>query len=143
MPASGEIQIAVDFLDSTSQGRKTISKRLEMAEATDYGTATVALITGTVGTAGVILNFNPTTYRDATGAFVSFPGVTPSCRIALQADGPNPVVMFDQDIEQFKLASKNGRVAATIWGQSNIAAGVILLTYSGTNTYSVFVLDAG
>lgn len=114
-----------------------------MAEETDYGTANVAIITGTVGTTGVLLNLNPTTYRDAAGAFVSFAGVTPSCRVALQADGPNPVVMFDTDIEQFRLASKNGRVASTIWGQSDIATGVTLETYSGTNTYSVFVLDAG
>lgn len=143
MPAIGTIEIAVDFLDSTQRETKTILKRIQASEVTDYSTATVAILTGTVGTAAVSLTFNPTGYRDSSGAFVSFATASNSCRIALQADGPDPVVMVDADLQEFSLSSRSSQVASTTWGQSSIASGIELRTYAGTNTYSVFLLDAG
>ena len=76
MSIEGRIAIDVSFADSaTSSGVQSL-KKIALVDTTSYTTGKVALLSGTLGTASVQIDFAPTTYRDSSGAFVTFSSVT-------------------------------------------------------------------
>lgn len=138
MSVTGSVDATVEFFDSATRQTKTIAKTALIDEASVLDTAVVAIVTGTVGTLGVELDLDPTTYRNAAGDLVSF-DPTPPSRIALVADGPNRVTLQDVDLSRFTLSSANGRVAISDWSVATVNVPLSVGTFSGTNTYTVVI----
>lgn len=104
----GRIAIDVQFADSTASGGVQSLKTLTLQDATEYTSGKVAIVTGTVGTAAVVVQTQPTTYKNATGEFVSFESMS---RIAFAATGK---LCNCGDVNEMSIASNNGHVAATL-----------------------------
>ena len=81
---TGKFAVDVEFTDRTAfdgvQSLRTVSLR----SATEYPDGKIAVVSGTVGTAVVVVPISPTTYRNATGNLVSFASVS---RVAFSASG--------------------------------------------------------
>ena len=76
MSVTGRIAVDVQFADATTSGGVQSLKTITLQDAAEYTSGKVAVLSGTVGTAAVTLEVAPTTYRDASGAFVSFAAVS-------------------------------------------------------------------
>ena len=136
---SGTINIALSLSDTTALPTKTVLKSLSLAEDVEVSGGQVAIVSGTVGTAVVNINLEPTIYRNASGEFVSF--TTAPTRIILQASGTNEVQLLDVDLNVISLYSKNNIMASSAWGGgSSPANGVNVHASGGTNTYTVIIL---
>lgn len=112
MSIEGRIAIDVSFADTdTSSGVQAI-KKIQLVDTTAYTTGKVAIVTGTCGTAGTFVLTAPTTYRNASGQFVSFANVS---RVAFSASGGNLVRCYgaNDTFGQFALYSRAGQVAAS------------------------------
>lgn len=136
---SGQISVNLSFNDTTSLPTKTVLKSIGIAEDVEVSGGQVAIVSGTVGTALINIGLEPTIYRNAAGAFVSF--TTAPTRITLQSSGTNEVRLLDVDLGVISLYSKNNIVASSAWGGSSTAgSGVSVQATGGTNTYTVIVL---
>lgn len=136
---SGQISVNLSFNDTTSLPTKTVLKSIGIAEDVEVSGGQVAIVSGTVGTALININLEPTIYRNASGAFVSF--TTAPTRITLQSSGTNEVRLIDADLGVISLYSKNNIVASSAWGGGATAgSGVSVQVTGGTNTYTVIVL---
>jgi len=82
---SGTISVNVEFRDTTTSSGVQSLKTVTLRDATEYTSGKVAIVTGTVGTSSVSVSTSPTTYRDASGAFVSFANVD---RVVCKASRP-------------------------------------------------------
>lgn len=137
---SGFISVNLSLTDTTTLPTKTVLKTLALSEDTEITSGVVAIISGTVGTAGISVELLPTTYRDASGSTVSYSEGSPPTRIAFAAGNTNRVVLVDQDLAQLGLVSSSNRVAVTQWGSSSPNSGMTVQTLEGTNTYTIIVL---
>ena len=96
MSIEGRIAVDIGFTDlHTTEGVQSV-QRIALAETESYATGKVAVLSGTLGTAIVSISVQPTNYRDASGALVSFSSVS---RVIFQSsqgvnisDGGNSVV---------------------------------------------------
>jgi len=113
MSATGSIDIRVEFSDSTARQTKVLSKLLSIDEFSEFTSATVAVTSGTVGTASASVSIDPTDYRNASGEIVSFS--TAPTLVGLKADGAVPVTLTDTDLSEFRIAG-------------------------GTNTYTILIV---
>jgi len=107
MSVSGRIAIDVEFLDRTSTAAGSSLNTLTLRDATEYASGKVAVIAGTCGTAAVTITLAPTSYRDASGGFVSFSLVS---RIAFAADSSSSC---NADGEDQQLLSSGSRACVT------------------------------
>lgn len=105
MPIDGRINVDVLFHDTDGT---TSLKVVSLEDSTAYTTGKVAIVTGTVGTAGVVIQTQPTTYKDASGGAVSFSTVS---RIAFAASGKRCSFNYDNAV---RVDSNNGQVAVTL-----------------------------
>ena len=80
----GKFVIDVDFTDRTTATGVQRMKLVSLASATEYPDGKVAMVSGTCGTAVVVVPVSPTTYRNAAGNVVSFANVS---RVAFSATG--------------------------------------------------------
>lgn len=136
---TGTISVSLALSDTTTLPTKTVLKSLALGEDVEVSGGQVAIVSGTVGTAAVTIALEPTIYRNASGAFVSF--TTAPTRITLQASGTNEVRLLDADLGVISLYSKNDIVASSAWGGGSIpGSGVTVQASGGTNTYTVIVL---
>jgi hypothetical protein len=138
MSAIGSIDIRVEFSDSTARQTKVLSKLLSIDEFSEFTSATVAVTSGTVGTASASVSIDPTDYRNASGEIVSFS--TAPTLVGLKADGAVPVILNDDDLSEFSIASRSGSVAVTRWGSSLPGSGLRIQAVGGTNTYTILIV---
>jgi hypothetical protein len=104
----GTISVDVAFTDSTTVSGAQSIKTIVLRDATEYTSGQVAIVTGTVGTAAVVVQTQPTTYKNAAGEFVSFSNVS---RIAFAATGKR---LNCSDVNETYIESVDGYVAATL-----------------------------
>jgi hypothetical protein len=72
MSVEGSISVAVDFNDtSDGEGVDTL-KKIRLASIDTYTTGKVAVVSGTCGTALVVISGAPSSYEDASGSAVNF-----------------------------------------------------------------------
>ena len=72
----GRIAVDVQFTDSTTSAGVQSLKTITLQDATEHTTGKVAIVTGTCGTVAAFISTVPTTYRSASGEFVSFSSVS-------------------------------------------------------------------
>jgi hypothetical protein len=108
MSVRGTIAVDVAFTDSTTTAGGSSLNTITLRDATEYTTGKVAIVTGTVGTAAVLVQTQPTTYKNAAGEFVSFSNVS---RIAFAATGKR---CNCSDVNDTFVESNDGHVAATL-----------------------------
>jgi hypothetical protein len=75
MSIEGRIAIDVNFADSSDTTGVQSLKKIQLADTAAYTSGKAAIVAGTIGTATVQVELAPTTYRDASGGFVSFSSV--------------------------------------------------------------------
>lgn len=140
---SGTIDISVAFTDTTSVETKTVTKVITLSEAKEAtGTAVVvAILSGTVGTSSLSINLDPTSYRNASGDFVSFAGSSDVYRVSIQSESESGLVQLsDADLGQVKLLTSSGAIASSLWGQSEAASGVNVQNLNaGTADYTIVI----
>jgi hypothetical protein len=108
MSVRGTIAVDVAFTDSTTTASSSSLNTITLRDATEYTTGKVAIVTGTVGTTQVSVNTTPTTYRDASGAFISFSNIS---RVAFSASGSQVVEVLSNDSGRSLAASMSSMVA--------------------------------
>jgi hypothetical protein len=135
MSIEGRIAIDVSFSDTASGTGMQALKRLALTSTDAYASGKVALITGTMTTAGASINLAPTTYEDSSGAAVSFASVSQiafSCsRRAYVSESP-----------ALRLFSSGGNRVAVGEPFSTAASSVSVSVdfTSGTASYSLAVV---
>ena len=107
MSIEGRIAIDVNFADSSDATGVQSLKKISLVDTSSYSSGKVAIVTGTCGTAAVSIALAPTSYRDASGGFVSFSVVS---RIAFAA---NPSSSCGADGEDEQVVSSGNRVSVT------------------------------
>ena len=105
MAINGRINVDVLFHDTDGT---TSLKVVSLDDSTEYTTGKVAVVSGTVGTAAVLVQTQPTTYKNAAGEFVSFSNVS---RIAFAATGKR---LNCSDVNDTFIDSVDGYVATTL-----------------------------
>ena len=133
MSIEGRIAIDVSFADSAEGTSVQSLKKIAMVDTDTYTTGKAAIFTGTVGTAGAIVQTVPTSpaYRDATGAVVSFSNVS---RIAFQAS--QDCTATDGDDPSSRVRSR-GSVALTDWAYVGTTIEITPLFTAGTASYTL------
>lgn len=76
MSIEGTISVTVSFRDSTTSSGVQSLKTITLQDATEYTTGKVAVVTGTVGASSVSIDTGNLSYRDSSGALVTFSAVT-------------------------------------------------------------------
>lgn len=125
----------VDVLFHDTDGTNAISV-LSLKDSDAFTAGSVAYWNGTCGTAGVTLSFVPTTYRDASGNFVSIQPGGADGRVAFLASGNGGV-----------LTQTNGPISILSFGDACVSnideqESVTVAAYAGTTEYTVIILDA-
>lgn len=136
MAVSGTINVSVSFLDSADSTGVDTQKKITLSSSEIYTAGKVAIVTGTCGTSsGDFHFFDPTSYRDSGGNFVSLG--TPR-KVAFSASGNRPVELQTDGGGRI-VRSANNDAAVTFWntslGESSFSARVI--GTAGTSAYTV------
>lgn len=130
MSINGSISVNALFHDTDGT---TSLKIVSLKSSDQYTTGKVAILTGTAGTAAVSFsNFGATTYRDASGALVSFNEVY---RIAFSWSGSSERVLTESGDNAFLLRSTSSRIAVS--DVPGIAVTPSVLAGTGTGTYAI------
>lgn len=132
MSIEGRVSVDVSFSDIDNSSNTQSLKRISLVDTTSYTTGKVAISSGTVGTSSVAISISPTTYRDASGAAVSFTSLS---RIAFAA---TPLAF----LETGQALGGGDNVLASRSSQAIVAdgegAGVPLVyTTAGTASYTL------
>ena len=136
MAVSGTINVAASFLDTDSDDYNESEKKLSLSSATIVTTGSVAIITGTVGTAS--RTFTPFTglmdgYRNAAGELATITNVT---GIALSSD--NKVAATEEVSGTTRIVSQNNEVAFTRFENAN-SNRVSVVGVGGTANFSLII----
>ncbi len=132
MTLEGRIAVDVSFSDSTSSTGVQSLKRLSLTSTDAYSSGKVAVLTGTVGTASVTLTMSPTTYKDSSGAAVSFTSIS---RMAFKSSGPASVI----DAATESTIPSDGNAVA-VWSPiGNNGDSVEVRANAGTSTYTLVI----
>lgn len=125
MSIRGRIAVDVQFADDDASGGVKSLKTIALQDATEYTTGKVAIVSGTVGTAGVTVSPAALAYRDASGQTVSMT----LTRLVLQS--PTLCRVQSADVTAWSL---DGAPAV-----SNVQTGssVVVGTTSGTAAYTL------
>jgi len=130
----GRIAVDVSFADTaTSSGVQSL-KKISLTDTTSYTAGKVAIVTGTVGTARVTVITSPTTYRNASGEFVSFSNIS---RVAFSASGPQLVEVVSNDTDKTLAASMSSMVAVASCNEVGSIDIALLTATSGTASYTL------
>lgn len=132
MSLEGRIAIDVAFSDSTSSTGTQSLKRLVLTSTDAYTSGKVALVAGTCGTAAVAVAVAPSTYKDASGAAVSFATVT---RFAFAASA----AAVCSEAAGAGVAISGGSRVAVCDSRNGGTAGFNVSAYSGTASYSLVI----
>jgi hypothetical protein len=140
---AGLIDLSIAFTDTTSVETKTVAKTITLSESKEAtGTAVkVAIISGTVGTASISIDLDSTTYRNASGDFVSFAGSAGVSRIALVSESSEGRVMLkDTDLQEISLVSYGGFLATSRWLSGDASIGLTVQNMgTGTADFTIVV----
>ena len=129
----GRIAVDVGFSDKSDETNVQSLKRLAIASATSYTSGKVAIVNGTCSTAVVSIAVSPTTYKDASGAAVSFSSVT---RIAFAASPAAVVQHSDISGLSYSLGSRGGRLSVN----EAVHTGTLdVRTTAGTAAYTLVI----
>ena len=123
-------RINVDVLFHDTDGTASL-KVVSLENGTNYSTGKVAVVTGTVGTAQVTINTSPSTYRDSSGALISFSSIS---RFAFAASAASICQGTSQDE---LLRSDAGRVGVT--DASNPSGFSVAKLTAGTAAYTLVI----
>lgn len=132
MSLEGRIAIDVAFSDSTSSTGTQSLKRLVLTSTDAYTSGKVALLSGTCGTAAVAIAVAPSTYKDSSGAAVSFATVT---RFAFAASA----AAVCSEAAGAGVAISGGSRVAVCDSRNGGTAGFNVSAYSGTASYSLVI----
>ena len=133
MSLEGRIAVNLEFTDSdTSISAAQSLKRLSLASTDSYTTGKLALVTGTCGTASVAVAVAPSTYKDSTGAAVSFATVS---RFAFAASA----AAVCSEVSGAGLAISGGSRVSVCDSRSAGTAGFNVSAYSGTASYTLVI----
>lgn len=132
MSLEGRIAIDVAFSDSTSSTGTQSLKRLVLTSTDAYTSGKVALVSGTCGTAAVAIAVAPSTYKDSSGAAVSFATVT---RFAFAASA----AAVCSEAAGAGVAISGGSRVAVCDSRNGGTAGFNVSAYSGTASYSLVI----
>lgn len=132
MSLEGRIAIDVAFSDSTSSTGTQSLKRLVLTSTDAYTSGKVALVAGTCGTAAVAIAVAPSTYKDSSGAAVSFATVT---RFAFAASA----AAVCSEAAGAGVAISGGSRVAVCDSRNGGTAGFNVSAYSGTASYSLVI----
>jgi|LakMenEpi03Aug12_release.lakeMendotaPanAssembly.Ray.scaffolds.fasta_scaffold266120_4 hypothetical protein len=136
MSVRGTIAVDVAFTDSTTTAGGSSLNTITLRDATEYTTGKVAIVTGTVGTTQVSVNTAPTTYRDASGAFISFSNIS---RVAFSASGSQVVEVLSNDSERSLAASMSSMVAVASCNVSGSLDIQFPTATAGTASYTLVI----
>ena len=89
MAVNGRINVDVLFQDTDGT---TSLKVVSLEDSQEYSSGKVAIVTGTCGTATAAISLTPTSYKNASGDFVTFLTVS---RVAMQASREVELVIGD------------------------------------------------
>jgi hypothetical protein len=123
-------RITVDVLFHDTDGTTSL-KVVSLEDTTNYNAGKVAIVSGTVGTTQVTINVSPTTYRDSSGAFVSFSTVS---RFSFAASAASICQGLGEDE---LLRSDQGRVGVT--DASNPNGFSVAKLSAGTAAYTLVI----
>jgi len=135
MTIEGRIAIDVGFTDThTTEGVSAV-QRIALTETDSYASGKVAVLTGTITTAGTTFG-SATGYRDASGNTVTFAEIA---RVAFKASQDSTL---SDDAGFLKIRSRTGRVAVAELrlggGEALTLARTSSLTWTaGTASYTV------
>lgn len=136
MAVNGNINVNVSFLDKDEQDNVDTEKTITLSSSEIYTAGKVAIVTGTCGTSsGDFHPFDPTSYRDASGNFVSLGAPR---YVAFSANGIN-LVELQTDGGGRILRSSNNEASVTLWNTSLGESGFIarVIGTAGTSAYTV------
>lgn len=133
MSIEGRIAVDASFSDLTTGTNSQSLKRLAVTSTDAYSTGKVALVTGTCGTAAVAVAVAPSTFRDSSGAMVSFATVS---RFAFSASAP----AVCSEAAGVAVAVSDGNRVAVGDSRNGGTAGFNVSAYSGTASYSLLIL---
>lgn len=133
MSIEGRIAVDASFSDLTTATSVQSLKRLVAISTDAYSTGKVAIVTGTCGTAAVAVAVAPSTYRDSSGAVVSFATVS---RFAFSASAP----AVCSEAAGVAVAVSDGSRVAVSDSRNGGTSGFNVSAYSGTASYSVLIL---
>ena len=131
----GRISVDVQFADSTTSSGVQSLKTIAVQDATEYTTGKVAIVTGTVGTAAVVL-WNPegsalaNQYRTSAGQLV---GAILPTRIALRGSSGG-VLVAETDVINTDVLFSSGGVSVCDVDDGETGS---IRSLSGTATYTV------
>jgi hypothetical protein len=135
MTIEGRIAVDVAFSDSEASTGTQSLKRLAVTSTDAYSSGKVALVSGTCGTAAVAIAVAPSSYKDASGAAVSFASVS---RFAFAASSAAVCSEAAGD----GVAITGGSRVALSDSRSGGTAGFNVSAYSGTASYTLVIYGA-
>ena len=129
MSLLGKFAIDVQFTDSATDGGVRSLKTIALQHASEYDSGKIAVVTGTCGTAAVSVPVAPTTYKDSTGAAVSFASIS---RAAFSADAAGRVKC--DGTGDWTLYSRAGQIAVS---EAFETASFSISTTAGTSAWTL------
>lgn len=132
MSLEGRIAIDAAFSDSTASTGTQSLKRLVLTSTDAYTSGKVALVAGTCGTAAVSIAVAPSTYKDSSGAVVSFATVT---RFAFAASA----AAVCSEATGAGVAISGGSRVSVSDARGGGTSGFNVSAYSGTASYSLVI----
>lgn len=137
MAVNGVVTVSVSFLDANDGDVLDRQNEIKLLTQDAYTAATVVVLTGTVGTSAINIDYAPSTYRNAAGNLVS---VTSPSRIAFQASGSNYVDLTTDSSSALLGRSRNNVVSlveTSIVAESYLVARVNAT--AGTSSYTAIL----
>lgn len=135
MSLEGRIAIDVSFSDSSASSGVQSLKRLALTSTDAYSSGKVALVSGTCGTAAVAIAVAPSTYKDSSGAAISFASVS---RFAFAASA----AAVCSEATGAGVAISGGNRLSVCDSRSGGTAGFNVSAYSGTASYTLVIYGA-
>lgn len=133
MSLEGRIAIDVAFSDSTSSTGTQSLKKISLVDSTPYTAGKVAVLAGTISTAGVSFNTQgPLSYRNASGEAVSFANVS---RIAFLASRNS--YCLDPSNGGSSTIRSNGNASVADWSPEGPTIDISADFTSGTASYTL------
>lgn len=136
MSIEGRIAVDVSFADSATSSNVQSLKKISLVDTTSYTTGKVAILTGTVGTAGVNIAIPFAAYKDAAGNAST---LTLPSRVAFSATGSNLVELTDANA--LSLFSKGGSVSVSDMQPADDNLAVRVAGTSGTASFTLVLYE--
>jgi hypothetical protein len=134
MSIEGRVAVDVSFADSATSGGVQSLKKITLSDTQAYTSGKVAIVTGTVGTAGATVFTQPMSpeYKDASGSVVSFSSVS-----ALAFKCSRDCSVSDPDGVAGNRIRSNGSSCVTDWVPEGPNLSIEANFTSGTASYTL------